>query len=535
MITANSNLVKDINGGFTILKEFITADALDNITTSLMGDDLVNALNGNYSKLDIEAPSTILPVSIGMTGSQLINTLNANNTAKASASGKTYVNGLLSINDKIIAWYDALDLSTVTKDGSNIVSRCNDKLGSGKDLTEGSCSWDSDSGFTFNGSSHYLKSSQWDFLTNPCFIYLFVKQHSPQGVDKYIFDSYSHNYCGLMQSGGNGELNCIRAIANGSSETHYGLGLGEWGIVKILYNGANSVIKVNDYVDSPAQIVAPVGSLSWNSGNYVINGLTLGSNSSHTEFSNVSIQEMLIVNSELSESDINEYLKDKCFSKYRFNEGKIYFQWDGDFDDIYTGHQIINSLGIDKSSVCLCTHDMVDSGNSGNLTWDEIAIMESQGCDIQCHGYGHTSFTDMTEQQLLDNLDLMVTAITTHGHPTPIEVTPPYGYSDKLSREVISRNFSFSRASRPVILEGLPTYYYELPTFGLGLVTEQAKQDFKDLVDKAKLQKSILIVYCHGVAVDSGMDPTTFTELMTYAKDNLTFISTAELYALIST
>ncbi|MBU1777968.1 MAG: hypothetical protein KJ899_15185, partial [Gammaproteobacteria bacterium] len=71
-------------------------------------------------------------------------------------------------------WYDPSDLTTITKNGSDIVSRVNDKLGNGRDLVTGSALWTANT-LLFDGITEYLQSGTfvWE---QPCMIYAIINQ-----------------------------------------------------------------------------------------------------------------------------------------------------------------------------------------------------------------------------------------------------------------------------------------------------------------------------------------------------------------------
>ena len=434
-----------------------------------------------------------------------------------------------------IAWYDAFDLSTITKNASDTVSRWNDKLGSGNDFVSGSCLWDTDRGMTFNGITQYLKTAVLD-IDQPLMIYAVIRQRT-WSEGKFIFDGNTIYSSTLYQTGGI-ENNFIRARAGAASAVNNALGMDSWSVVRLLFNGANSFLKIDDNVvinvTSQGPTTGDFGALSCNGFTIAAPGnLTPGYNA------NIDVQTLILCNevhSSTNEEVINSYLKDNYMSKYRFDRGKMLIGWDGDYDDILLGHDLMVANGFTKGTAYLCTEGMVETGPNGNLTWDEIAIMVGEGMEVQDHGYTHPKFNELTEQELIDNLAAMAANITAHGYPPPKHLAYPYGYSDSLAREVVSRTLQTGRGVREVQLLGTVTDKYDLPAIGLGNLTSTPAgvQLIKDQIDYAVKNRTALILYCHGVDPDSGQSPEAFVEILQYAvASGIEFINMSELYSLL--
>ena len=144
------------------------------------------------------------------------------------------------------------DLTTITKDGSNHVTRINNKLlVSESDLSiykGNSRVWSAD-GVTFNGlvdgsliTDDHLRSAAFE-LNQPVFYYFVVKPLRWTLYDTF-FDGYANNQ-GQIQE--NAVTPNIRARA-GSASTTTGITLNAWNIIRVLFNGANSKLIVNEGV-----------------------------------------------------------------------------------------------------------------------------------------------------------------------------------------------------------------------------------------------------------------------------------------------
>jgi len=534
MITLNATFITDLNRCFGIVNNYVTADAPDTVTDELIGSDLVDAINGNFTKLDDVAPSVNKQMFIGMTGAQLQSYINDNFTTKATVLNTTdpQIRALLNINQNVMGIYNAFDLTTITKDESDIVSRWNDQLGSGHDFITGNCLWSVTDGMKFNAIDQYLKTAQWVIALQPFMVYMLVRQNSWTS-GKCIFNGYTASTCGVKQYA-DIEGCFIRAGAGSDSNLNYGLGLEEWGVIRVLYDGANSFLKVNDSVPINGTSAGPT---YWDCGAHEPLGFCIGAFSNGTNPSKIDVQGIIICKATQSEADeeaINTYFKNEYMSKYRFDSGKLVFGWDGDLMNyIWTGHSILHEYGI-KDTLFMCGHG--GGGLYNAAMWNIVATMVANGTEIQEHGYDHPRFTELTEQQLIDNLAAMDNVLNTEqGYDLPMHVAYPYGSSNNLVRSTVATYKNTGRGIREVQLLGTTTQKYDLPGIGIGLNTPEGIQLIKDQVDYAIANKTAFILYCHGIdEITGGPNAATLTTIAQYIQaSGIEIINHSELYALL--
>ena len=148
-----------------------------------------------------------------------------------------------------VAWYVADDLTTITKDGSNLVSRWNDKLESGHDLLQSGADtlkpvWGND-GVLFNDPEprglRYLKAAPFT-LNQPTFIYAVVRYKIYVGQN-YLFDGNSGDTCMVYMDAATGPS--LKAYAGDFSPSNTNLAVNTWGIIRVLYSGASSKFGIN--------------------------------------------------------------------------------------------------------------------------------------------------------------------------------------------------------------------------------------------------------------------------------------------------
>jgi hypothetical protein len=139
-------------------------------------------------------------------------------------------------------WYDFAIASTITKDGSNRVSAWGDILGSGHDLVQSSDSLKpiiSSTGITFDGVDDKMETGTFN-IAQPISIYF---------VGKKI--THAHNFGGLISSKTGAalltdEYATTLALNNTYTELTRTIAAGSRMIVRGLFNGANSFLKINN-------------------------------------------------------------------------------------------------------------------------------------------------------------------------------------------------------------------------------------------------------------------------------------------------
>jgi len=205
-----------------------------------------------------------------------------------------------------VAWFDYL--KNVTKDGSDLVSVWGDKsvdsLGAlnGNDLLQATGSNQpivNANGILFDGIDNFMKCAAFT-LVQPEFIYMVVNQVSWANFD-YIFDGNTTNSGNLYQTGVSPEIAAVAGISSGRNDN---LIIGIYGIVRILFDGVNSKLIVNN--TSP---------ISGDFGLRNMGGFYLGAISPAIGFfANIEVKEIIIrkvADNATDEQAIYEYLAEK--------------------------------------------------------------------------------------------------------------------------------------------------------------------------------------------------------------------------------
>jgi hypothetical protein len=205
-----------------------------------------------------------------------------------------------------VAWYRSDVTATITKDVQDSVSVWADYLGSGRNLlaTDGtgrSPIWSAD-GLLFNGVKNYMQTAAFTW-NQPCFIYIVMKQVTyTESPPDYLFDGITTAKAAVYQYNATPKLTATAGTASGYNSD---LAVNTWGILRVLFNGANSKIQVN----ASAAVTGDFG--AGNAG-----GFTLGARPQGTpdRFGNIQVKEIVlrnVVDSAPDEAAIYAYLKAK--------------------------------------------------------------------------------------------------------------------------------------------------------------------------------------------------------------------------------
>lgn len=204
----------------------------------------------------------------------------------------------LILDDANHWWYDATDLATITKDGSNYVSVWAAKGGAatGKNLLQGSGTnqplWVSPGTIRFDGTDNFLKALAFTW-NQPTFVYILFKQITWTSLDT-VFDGNNTSLNRLYQYLATPNL-AIRASTVLSGDPD--LELNTWGIIRTLTNGVNSKIQLNNNT-----------AVTGDAGTAVAAGFTLGARgAADGAYSNIEVKYIVCVNIDDAANEIEIY------------------------------------------------------------------------------------------------------------------------------------------------------------------------------------------------------------------------------------
>jgi hypothetical protein len=204
-----------------------------------------------------------------------------------------------------VGWYDWNDLTTITKDGSNLVSSWLDKLLSGHDLVQATGLkqpvWSAD-GITFDGAAtngDQLKTGTFT-LNQPVMAYIVMKQVSWTSTD-FVLDGYTDSTLILQQRTASPGL----AIYGGTaySSVNSNLAVGSYGLVRILWSGAASFLQINNTSKTTGSVGTAAGA-----------GISIGSRAANLGCANIAFKEIIyrnVADNDGTQTSIVNYLNAK--------------------------------------------------------------------------------------------------------------------------------------------------------------------------------------------------------------------------------
>jgi len=210
------------------------------------------------------------------------------------------------------AWWDASDLSTITKDGSDLVSKWDDKTTNGNDLLQATGSnqplWvdsvqNSKAIIRFDGEDNFMRLIAFASgdLSQPSTIFIVLNQEI--GFSKVVYDGALN--AGIKRNAYFSDPSSYHNMFSGitmADTTPIGAGFEQ---ITCLFNGLSSTIRVDK-----------IETKSGNANTQTLAGFTIGGNFFETpiEHGNHDIAELLIYNTNVSSDDrasIENYLATK--------------------------------------------------------------------------------------------------------------------------------------------------------------------------------------------------------------------------------
>lgn len=182
---------------------------------------------------------------------------------------------LLQQSDSV--WFDFFDLASQTRNGSNIISNIKDKYNASRSISSAALS--TLNGASFDGVAQYLRGQFALNGSQPLTMYAVVKQISWKQA-MCLWDGYSISRCILMQ---NGTSPGLKANAGAYSSENRNLAVGSWGIIRVVYNSANSKLQINK-----------TAAITGNFGTDIQDGLTLGTQTIGSGYSNILVKGVLM-------------------------------------------------------------------------------------------------------------------------------------------------------------------------------------------------------------------------------------------------
>lgn len=270
--------------------------------TSLGASDLTVTVNGAARAVSSAswtgAVWTVVLASAVMYGDLVVITF-------VKSGGKVFIENnithpLIMEDDNTIVSYDYSKLDTITKDVNDLSEKWEDELGSGDDLLQIEPAikpkWEVD-GMLF--LTKWMKTAAIAAIAQPTQIYMIVKQVTWTNGDLF-FDGDANSTMAIYQAT---STPIINAYAGNPIGTNGNLAVDTWGIVRVLFDGINGRLQVDD----TAAVTGNIGDLDGG-------GFTLGARGDGTAtYAQIKVKNVLIrkVDGGTGNDPIYNYLKKK--------------------------------------------------------------------------------------------------------------------------------------------------------------------------------------------------------------------------------
>ena len=188
------------------------------------------------------------------------------------------------LDGNTFALYDSTDLSTITKDGSNYVSRWNDKLLSGNDLVQITGANQPNlnaNGLLFDGVNDYLLTG-YKPLLNPNTIYLVMSLKAIGNYRRVLNSSYDYG-AGFWLSASSNKLFLSNSNGGYLVAQNANLALNNFGIVRLKIAPTEGSIKVGTNSETTGVLTGDV-----------FNGLSVAASGNGGACSNIQVKEIIV-------------------------------------------------------------------------------------------------------------------------------------------------------------------------------------------------------------------------------------------------
>jgi peptidoglycan/xylan/chitin deacetylase (PgdA/CDA1 family) len=414
----------------------------------------------------------------------------------------------------------------------NKVSRFNDWLGSGNDFVENNFinqPIDDIGEITFDGVCNRLLMTK--VVNQPVYIYMVVNPLTFSNFGR-IFDS-NDGAVNMRQIGVTPQATVYAGGSESAASTDFTLN--NYHVVKIVFNGANGIFKIDDHVN-----------ITGNFGNTGLTNFNIGGSDGLTNWTSLKARAILIRDAALSVDDeviLYNYLnkiRDKVIGTRFFNNGKLIITFDDEWESQYTVvYPVLVAKGV-KGTFYLSTNYLggLLEGRQ-TFTWANAQTMYAAGMDLQSHTKNHNPLTTLTDAQIIAEMTGAKADFIANSLPEPQHLAYPGGlYDDRVKNIVRSYIHSSRTIEHAAIDKG--TDKYILGSIWIDGIDDAGVVQLKLIMDAIQRQKGALTVYGHGASTLGSIPnyeiPTAhLEEIIDYAATiGMDVITHSELYALMT-
>ena len=185
-------------------------------------------------------------------------------------------------------------------------------------------------------------------------------------------------------------------------------------------------------------------------------------------------------------------------SKTNYKNALIIFTFDdGNQSDYTLAYPILKKYGINGTSYINANN--ADHHVKHKLSWDEIKKMYAAGWDFEDHTYSHINLTKSAPEQIRESLEKTNEAFIRNGLKIPEAFAYPYGKFDQKSIDIIKKYRKQARLAfyTDNFVDLRKTDPYQITSVSADMQTEKRLKGKEKLVDKACLEKAIIVFRVH--------------------------------------
>lgn len=156
----------------------------------------------------------------------------------------------------------------------------------------------------------------------------------------------------------------------------------------------------------------------------------------------------------------------------------------------------------------------VGTGNYAN--WEQIQELKDAGCEIMSHSHNHDNLTELTEDEMAEDLSTSLKILRQNGH-NPTGFIYPYNANSRTTEKIVRRyfNFAYTKAHGSRLGRNYPTINNQainrvaLGSFFDGSPQSEFPQDgssleyYKARVDECLEKSNLLVFVIHSMETDS--------------------------------
>ena len=176
---------------------------------------------------------------------------------------------------------------------------------------------------------------------------------------------------------------------------------------------------------------------------------------------------------------------------------------DGIRSDLEIVYPIFQKYGISGTSFVIGFRGE-EKWSENYMTFNDWKYLSEKGCDIQCHSYSHISLKNLSEQEIIKELERMNDLFNKLNLPVPLHHALPFGHYNQNVLDVI---WKYRKSIRFYKEEGINDHIfqsgnYNFLSFKGDVPYTNSLPNFYNFVDELQDSKAVGLISIHAVEGD---------------------------------